>query len=317
MRSDCAQENQDQPVQRTTRSARPTTKKYHQDPGFRTSLTMPHKRAKASIRKAESERKGFDLPPNQQANKKRKRKEKHNSSRVKTYEISEDIPKNMFMILNAEKIRADYKIRKAQNNDPLNASKSSSSSMQNQRSKLAPTTGSNSAVSTTTTQRRNQSTRSTKAQDELKILPGEGLGSFNRRVEATLRPKVTAVMKAAKNKLAPKKADTPGVASSSTPAEGPKAPEVEEDSIEEETPNLKAKPVKDFAPRPSKFPITDVAMEPPTLSLTKTMKKNLASSNRTPFPISSAQKRSLELEREKVINRYRQMKEERYAQQQQ
>ncbi|KAI9620042.1 hypothetical protein H4Q26_014024 [Puccinia striiformis f. sp. tritici PST-130] len=292
MRSDCAQENQDQPVQRTTRSARPTTKKYHQDPGFRTSLTMPHKRAKASIRKAESERKGFDLPPNQQANKKRKRKEKHNSSRVKTYEISEDIPKNMFMILNAEKIRADYKIRKAQNNDPLNASKSSSSSMQNQRSKLAPTTGSNSAVSTTTTQRRNQSTRSTKAQDELKILPGEGLGSFNRRVEATLRPKL----------------DT---------SRRPKAPEVEEDSIEEETPNLKAKPVKDFAPRPSKFPITDVAMEPPTLSLTKTMKKNLASSNRTPFPISSAQKRSLELEREKVINRYRQMKEERYAQQQQ
>ncbi|KAH9441764.1 hypothetical protein Pst134EA_032369 [Puccinia striiformis f. sp. tritici] len=30
--------------------------------------------------------------------------------------------------------------------------------------------------------------RSTKAQDELKILPGEGLGSFNHRVEATLRP---------------------------------------------------------------------------------------------------------------------------------
>ncbi|POV94600.1 hypothetical protein PSHT_16121 [Puccinia striiformis] len=294
MRSDCAQESGSTSSAHNSVST-PHNQKFHQDPGFRTSITMPHKRAKASIRKAESERKGFDLPPNQQANKKRKRKEKHNSSRI----------------------RADYKIRKAQNNDPLNASKSSSSSMQNQRSKLAPTTGSNNAVSTTTTQRRNQSTRSTKAQDELKILPGEGLGSFNRRVEATLRPKVTAVMKAAKNKLAPKKADTPGVASSSTPAEGPKAPEVEEDSIEEETPNLKAKPVKDFAPRPSKFPITDVAMEPPTLSLTKTMKKNLASSNRTPFPISSAQKRSLELEREKVINRYRQMKEERYAQQQQ
>ncbi|KAI9624310.1 hypothetical protein H4Q26_016880 [Puccinia striiformis f. sp. tritici PST-130] len=314
MRSDCAQESGSTSSAHNSVST-PHNQKFHQDPGFRTSITMPHKRAKASIRKAESERKGFDLPPNQQANKKRKRKEKHNSSRVKTYEISEDIPKNMFMILNAEKIRADYKIRKAQNNDPLNASKSSSSSMQNQRSKLAPTTGSNNAVSTTTTQRRNQSTRSTKAQDELKILPGEGLGSFNRR--GHLEAQSNRSNESSQNKLAPKKADTPGVASSSTPAEGPKAPEVEEDSIEEETPNLKAKPVKDFAPRPSKFPITDVAMEPPTLSLTKTMKKNLASSNRTPFPISSAQKRSLELEREKVINRYRQMKEERYAQQQQ
>jgi hypothetical protein len=137
---------------------------------------MPHKRAKASIRKAESLRKGFDLPPNQHANKKKKRKEKHDASRVKTYEISEDIPKNMFRILNAEKIRAEYKTRKTQDPGSLALPKPSSSSTPNQRSKL----GSN---GTSSVKRRNtSSTQMSKAQDELKILPGEGLGSFNRYV---------------------------------------------------------------------------------------------------------------------------------------
>ncbi|PLW10537.1 hypothetical protein PCASD_22427 [Puccinia coronata f. sp. avenae] len=267
---------------------------------------MPHKRAKASIRKAESLRKGFDLPPNQHANRKKKRKEKHSSSE-RTYQISEDIPKNMFRILNAEKIRAEYKIRKTGNNAPLATTKPSSSSTQNTRSKLESSRESTAS----TNKRRKKSTQSSKAEDDLKILPGEGLGSFNRRVEATLRPKVTAVMKAAKNKSAPQKVVSSQGASSSTPAEAENEVTMD-NSADQELPSVKAKPVKDFAPRPSKFPITDVVMEPPTLSLTKTMKKNL-SANRTPLPISSAQKRSLELERDKVIKHYRQMKEERHA----
>ncbi|KAA1108615.1 hypothetical protein PGT21_019404 [Puccinia graminis f. sp. tritici] len=276
---------------------------------------MPHKRAKASIRKAESLRKGFDLPPTQHANKKKKRKEKHEASRVKTYEISQDIPKNMFRILNAEKIRAEYKIRKSQDPGSLalpKPSSSSSSTLNLQRSKLQ-----SNAPSSSSKRRNKSSTQMSKARDELKILPGEGLGSFNRRVEAALRPKVTAVMKAAKNKLATKKPEATGEPLSVTAPAGPmKETSIAAESVDEESPKGTTKPVKHFAPRPSRFPITDVAMEPPSLSLTKAMKKNLASSAASsPLPISAAQKRSLELERDKVIKRYRQMKEERYAHQ--
>jgi hypothetical protein len=127
-------------------------------------------------------------------------------------------------------------------------------------------------------------------------------------------------MRAAKNKLATKKADGRAEeATSATAAVGPtQEASIAAESIDEEPPKGPIKPVKDFAPRPSRFPITDVAMEPPTLSLSKSMIKNQASSSsarRTPLPISSAQKRCLELERDKVIKRYRQLKEERYAQQ--
>ncbi|EFP87987.1 uncharacterized protein PGTG_13791 [Puccinia graminis f. sp. tritici CRL 75-36-700-3] len=273
---------------------------------------MPHKRAKASIRKAESLRKGFDLPPNQHANKKKKRKEKHEASRVKTYEISQDIPKNMFRILNAEKIRAEYKIRKSQDPGSLALPKPSSSSSS------TPNLQRSNAPSSSSKRRNKSSAQMSKAHDELKILPGEGLGSFNRRVEAALRPKVTAVMKAAKNKLATKKPEATGEPSTVTAPAGPmkETTSIAAESVDEESPKGTTKPVKHFAPRPSRFPITDVAMEPPSLSLTKAMKKNLASSAASsPLPISAAQKRSLELERDKVIKRYRQMKEERYAHQ--
>ncbi|KAA1138463.1 hypothetical protein PGTUg99_014106 [Puccinia graminis f. sp. tritici] len=275
---------------------------------------MPHKRAKASIRKAESLRKGFDLPPTQHANKKKKRKEKHEASRVKTYEISQDIPKNMFRILNAEKIRAEYRIRKSQDPASLALPKPSSSSSS---SSSTPNLQRSNAPSSSSKRRNKSSAQMSKAHDELKILPGEGLGSFNRRVEAALRPKVTAVMKAAKNKLATKKTDASGEASTATATAAPiKEASIAAESVDEESPKGTTKPVKHFAPRPSRFPITDVAMEPPSLSLTKAMKKNLASSAASsPLPISAAQKRSLELERDKVIKRYRQMKEERYAHQ--
>ncbi|KAA1071235.1 hypothetical protein PGT21_017923 [Puccinia graminis f. sp. tritici] len=279
---------------------------------------MPHKRAKASIRKAESLRKGFDLPPTQHANKKKKRKEKHEASRVKTYEISQDIPKNMFRILNAEKIRAEYKIRKSQDPGSLALPKPSSSSS----SSSTPNLQRSNAPSSSSKRRNKSSAQMSKAHDELKILPGEGLGSFNRRVEAALRPKVTAVMKAAKNKLATKKPEATGEPSTVPAPAGPmkETTSIAAESVDEESPKGTTKPVKHFAPRPNRFPITDVAMEPPSLSLTKAMKKNLASSSAaaaasSPLPISAAQKRALELERDKVIKRYRQMKEERYAQQ--
>ena len=116
--------------------------------------------------------------------------------------------------------------------------------------------------------------------------------------------------------MALKKADSAGPASStSKPAQGEKEAEGDAETVAREGPRVTTRAVKDFAPRPSKFPITDVAMEPPTLSLTKSMKKNLAT-NRTPLPISSAQKRCLEIERDKAVKRYREMKEERFAQQQ-
>lgn len=64
----------------------------------------------------------------------------------------------------------------------------------------------------------------------------------------------------------------------------------------------------EFAPKPIRFSLHDIVTEPPSI-LIKPMKKFSNSSIKS-LPISNAQKRLLEEEREKVIKRYREMKEE-------
>lgn len=265
---------------------------------FPTNLTtMPHKRAKASIRKANSLKIGYDLPPTEHQARKSRRRSKHSHGTMKG--PNEEVPKNMFRILNAEKIRADYRMRKNQAQTPMSSSDISR--------KLKPTKQAQPS----------KSESSPKSQGKIQILPGESLYSFNRRVETTLRPQVTAVMRSARNKSTQANAELIKGKAKLEPAEAQSEEKSGGDSSELKPTTSRENLIKEFAPRPSKFPLQATVMEPPSLSLTKSMKKNLtASSNsnrRTPLPISAAQKKSLEIERARVIERYRKLKEERQA----
>ncbi|KAH9815523.1 hypothetical protein DFH28DRAFT_1057416 [Melampsora americana] len=234
---------------------------------------MPHKRAKASIRKELSFKKGNDLPPNKLATKPPKKKSKIRTSSSSSNEIQE-IPKNMYRILNSERIREEYKKRiKEKNQTDLNRSTS------------------------------NPIKSKSKKSNELRIEHGEKLSEFNQRVEQSMRSKVSKVMKIAKNKSIIKK-----------PISNPsklnlKSEEsIQSQSKEEEE---KKKP-KEFEPKPTKFSLNDIVMEPP-IDLKKPSKGNqtLIKNQFKKLPISNHQKKLIEDEREKVIKTYRKLKEDR------
>ncbi|MBW0525987.1 hypothetical protein O181_065702 [Austropuccinia psidii MF-1] len=238
-------------------------------------ITMPHKRAKASIRKANSLKKGTDLPPNCPV----RRPKKKQYGQLK--DSAGQIPQNMFRILNAEKIRADFRLKKQQRNEDGKASVS-------EDKKRRVSSGERIQV-----QSNGKAKMNSKAQQELKILPSEDLRSFNQRVEMTLRPKVSAAMKSARKQKNPKD----NAALDQELIEKSKSTQV--------TSSLNESPKqKEFAPKPSKFPLANVAMEPPNLSLTKSMKLISNKKTHPALPISGSQKRMLENEREKIIKRY-------------
>lgn len=128
---------------------------------------MPHKRAKASIRKANSISKGHDLPPNKLSTTKPKKKK--TSSTIHQAHESQDIPKNMYRILNSEKIRAEYKEKKMK------------SAIKNKSSGGGG--GVDDGLVVDQSLKKNQRSISSKPKPsthELRIQPGEKLSTFNR-----------------------------------------------------------------------------------------------------------------------------------------
>ncbi|KAG0139598.1 hypothetical protein CROQUDRAFT_54472 [Cronartium quercuum f. sp. fusiforme G11] len=226
---------------------------------------MPHKRAKASLRKATALAKGHDLPPIKLST-----RPKEKISTIGDHGAL-DIPKNMYRILKSEQIRAEYKLK--------------------MKAKATEEGGDGQVPKKSTTKSRTTT--------ELRLEPGEKLSAFNRRVEDTMRPQVTAVLKTARNKTATK-TSKPSILET-------KITDVKVEAKPELTSITKSSRPTEFAPKPTKFSLHDIVMEPP-LALTKPLKKN--PTQLKSLPISNAQKRILEEEREKVIQRYRQMKEE-------
>ncbi|KAK4686776.1 hypothetical protein P7C73_g3341, partial [Tremellales sp. Uapishka_1] len=79
-----------------------------------------------------------------------------------------------------------------------------------------------------------------------------------------------------------------------------------------------AKPIKEFAPMPAPRRLNDIVSAPPVLPhLRRSKVQSKEDSEKSAFkatgrnPLSLAQKRMLEEERERVVNRYREMKGER------
>jgi hypothetical protein len=132
--------------------------------------------------------------------------------------------------------------------------------------------------------------------------------SYHRRVEDNLRSTIRAAKPTA----------------TSAKRKHPAAQEGLEDD-DEPTPRLKPERKTEFETRPSGRRLNDIAMAPPTLTKTPRLRGGKAlrdndsdddggEAGRNGNIVSKAQKRQMEEERERVIKRYREMKERKRAQ---
>ncbi|EAU80863.1 hypothetical protein CC1G_03039 [Coprinopsis cinerea okayama7 len=195
---------------------------------------------------------------------------------------NEAIPKSAQRILNAVQIREEFKARKRKLEEEQEA----------------------------------KANAKKRKKTELKILPGESIQHFNRRVEDDLRPLVKSAMesgravvrKALREEQERKKAKSKSKSKSKTPEPS-------------EPPTPKPAPPKDkHADRPKEFAVAstsapkrlnDIAQAPPELKKLPRGADKLVggtSSSKTDGVLSMAQKAMMEQERLKAIARYRELK---------
>ncbi|KAJ9126775.1 hypothetical protein QFC24_001807 [Naganishia onofrii] len=271
---------------------------------------MPHKRSKRSVRETEKAKKGQNLAPAQEPP----------SGYV------DDTPKGAARILNSLKVRQDFHEKKK-------------------------------AAATATTDAANKKAKSKQkggTKDTLpKILPGEKLGDFNRRLEDHMRPVVTQAMKDANAKKADearklalekkerreaqqeakRKKDASLAQAEKSDGEGEdeeewagvdsssKKPEIAKKASKrtrdpeheyEDPSNPRKRGKTEFEKAPIRSGILDVMTAPPTLPRLKKSTKQTPSSIFAPInrnPLNSGQQRLMEEERERVVARYRELKE--------
>ncbi|GLB45332.1 hypothetical protein LshimejAT787_2100920 [Lyophyllum shimeji] len=240
---------------------------------------MPHKRAKRSARESARNQKGQDLAPS-----------KDDLSK-------EPIPKGIARVLNAEKIREEWKIRKRkleEADDPRQSDKRRKLDDDARNSK--------------------RKTKEAQAMSNLKIKPGESIQHFNRRVEDDMRPLVKAAAQSAN-----------AVARSAQRAEkeakAKKSKTSKEDKKGEAKPTRTASPASspvsdklankavEFQTHSSSAPrrLNDIAQAPPEF---KSLPRGAGASGqggggKREGVLSMAQKQMMENEREIAIAKYR------------
>lgn len=256
----------------------------------------------------------------------------------------EDTPKGASRILNSLQTQAAYRERK-------NGGASGEAGPSSGRK-----TGSGTGTSTTTSKTKTKA----KPTGLPKILPGESLGDFNRRIEDHLRPEVSqAIKNAAAVKAAQEKAvwqekkanreaakearrrkergetgpvDKSGSGEGSGVAgKGKRKATILDDTDDEDEDDIntaggksssstKKPKMTEFATLSQRRSVNDVVQAPPQLpglkrsGLKKPATSAFSATGRT--PLNPGQKRLMEEERERVIKRYREMKEEKLAQRQ-
>ncbi|KAH9977299.1 hypothetical protein BGW80DRAFT_1288485 [Lactifluus volemus] len=254
---------------------------------------MPHKRANRSVREQQRKERGADLAPLGHQGRNRGL-------------ADESIPKSVLRVLDAAKIRAEYrqkrKLPEAKANDDDDDD------------------GPTSKKRRRTTRRLRRGLKGKGSRGEtmaIKIQPGESLRAFNRRVEDHMRPLVRSAIRAsAATERAERKAIVTDPASSSAKSH-------RHTSTTTRKPNSSSK--HDNSDRPKEFAITssaaprrlnDVAMAPPELKrvprprgVASSGKKPRAMESKAGGVLSMAQRAMLEAERENAIRRYREMKE--------
>lgn len=166
------------------------------------------------------------------------------------------------------------------------------------------------------------------------MLPYETLGEFNRRVEVALRPSIDSAIRGAKASSAKGKKDKAQAKKDRAAAllaaaadakakaddpDGTAAAKPKAAPVDPFVPPVKERPLKEFAEASQKRRIGDVAMAPPTLKKAR-RGGDVDGSMHDAIPIgrmpmSEGLKKIMELEREKAVRLYRDLKEKRDAEQ--
>ncbi|KAF8314952.1 hypothetical protein DL93DRAFT_2057807 [Clavulina sp. PMI_390] len=242
---------------------------------------MPHKRAKNSVRSAQKKEVGSDLAPTNLG-------------------LEKDVSKRALWILNAEKVRRDFHLKRKQRDDdadgngPTSEDRGPQSAKPNKKRKKGQTVDSSAPN---------------------KILPGESLGHFNKRIEADFRPSVRAAVKSSSATIRRTVKDSKNTAISSKKST---ITEDDSDPSGSSKPTSSAKSLVGRDPRarktefeslPTKTRLNDVAQAPPILSRATRKAPSKAAGSAEALGLSMAQKAAMEIERETVIRRYREMKE--------
>ncbi|KAF5345673.1 hypothetical protein D9758_013067 [Tetrapyrgos nigripes] len=282
---------------------------------------MPHKRAKRSVREHLRSQTGTDLPPPK-------------SSIVKKGSkgdiANEAIPKSLARVLNAAKVREDFKEKKRKNGFDEDDEQGGGGKRRKVNGKEGKTKDRNGVSG---------------------ILPGESLQHYNKRVEASMRPLVRSAVQTslAVSRNADKKQleEIEGKKRQRKEAQaqqqqrktkktgrGADSGSSDDDYDDAETPHRpEHKPksrVTDFETYSTSAPrrLNDIAQAPPQLKPLKarggsrsgpdglsTGKANAATGTGKKHEgvLSMAQKQMMEVEREKAVKRYRELKAQREA----
>ncbi|KAG2130785.1 uncharacterized protein EDB93DRAFT_1243220 [Suillus bovinus] len=254
---------------------------------------MPHKRAKRTVRERERSLKGDNLPPRHLGN-------------------EDTVPKSVARILNAEKIRLQFREKKRKIDEP------------------------NGDESPQLKRKRPASDVNNRKEEMLKIQPGETIAHFNKRVESNMMPLIRTAMQqsSAQVRRVQKREIEQGVAqpaaqvktinnasradvSNPSPPPSTNTPPSRADALDLSPPA--STPQRQPRDKPKEFRVSstsaprrlnDIAQEPPRFDkLPRGAQSGKDSSKEKVVGIlSMAQKAMMEEERENVIKRYRELK---------
>ncbi|KZP08808.1 hypothetical protein FIBSPDRAFT_964448 [Athelia psychrophila] len=255
---------------------------------------MPHKRAKRSIREEQRTLNAADQAPSKSA--------------IST----EAIPKSVSRILNAASVREQFqeKKRKIASGEDTGEKDGRGKKRQRTDSQTKPAAAA----------------KDVKGKGKaLGIQPGESLAHFNRRVEVDMRPLVAAALQTSSAQSRKVKKTEIEERAKAKAAKPTKSKAVDEEAERSPSPS----PVDKFAGRATEFQkistsaprrLNDIAQAPPEFKklprgakeVDKLKPKGAAGTGKEGV-LSMAQKLMMEEEREKVIARYRALKERRRA----
>ncbi|KAL0563559.1 hypothetical protein V5O48_018507 [Marasmius crinis-equi] len=234
---------------------------------------MPHKRAKRSVREKERAERGHDLAPTKS----------HHALK------EEAIPKSAARVLNAMKIREDFRKRKREAEEGGEGGDGGG--------------------------KRRKKGKDAKGEKEKEkgavggILPGESLEHYNKRVETTMRPLVRSAVKTslAVTRGAQKQEELEKKASK----KDNKAKQKEDPPPEEkEKETVKHERATEFQTLSTSAPkrLNDIVQAPPEMPRLRKAEKIPGGIGKSGGVVSMAQKAMMEEEREKAIRRYRELK---------
>jgi len=246
---------------------------------------MPHKRAKRSVREQQRKEKSTDLAPPGAGS-------------------TEGIPKSVSRVLDAARIRAEYRQKKRARRDGDDTADADAPTTLKRRRRAA-------------TEDSDARSKSTKAQQEattIEIQPGESLKHFNRRVEDHMRPLVQSAMRAsAATERKERRAATTAVNGTARESKARKFSPEEATTTSAAAGDKQRDRPKEFATISSARPrrLNDIATAPPVLRKLPRGAKHSASPAQTKARgvLSMAQRAMMETERGNAIRRYREMRE--------